>query len=76
MSDPYGASSTAWDRLLALKLIGVALLLGLAGLDKLRFSPRLAAGDPSAATALRRCVLLEGWLVAAILAATAAPAAG
>jgi putative copper resistance protein D len=80
--DPLAALSTPWGRLLALKLIGVALLLGLAGLNKLQLSPRLMAGDTAAAAALRRSILLEGWLAAAIVAATAAmtttgaPAAG
>lgn len=68
---PLAALSTAWGRLLALKLVVVALLLGLAALNKFRLSPRLAAGDPAAATALRRSIRLEGWLAAAIVTATA-----
>jgi putative copper resistance protein D len=53
------------------KLTLVGLLLALAALNKLRLSPRLAAGDLAAAQALRRSIAAEAWLAALIVAVTA-----
>lgn len=69
---PLAALETGWGRLLALKLVAVAALLGLAGLNKLRLTPALAANRPGAGRALRRSIAAEAALALAILLATAA----
>lgn len=69
---PLAALATPYGQLMALKLIAVAALLGLAALNKLRLSPALAAGRRGAATALRRSIAAEALVVLAILTLTAA----
>ena len=62
---------TAYGWTLLAKVALVAVLLGLAALNKLRLVPALANGDPKAAPALRRSIAWEGVAVALILVATA-----
>ncbi|MGA9025230.1 MAG: CopD family protein [Steroidobacteraceae bacterium] len=61
---PYGVA-------LLCKLGLVCSLLGLGALNKWRLTPRLLAADPSAVAALRRSIILEMILGAAILLTTA-----
>ena len=69
----FGAMvTTTYGLILLAKLGMVAGLLGLAILNRMRLTPALAAGDPWAATALRRSIAAEIVLVAGILVATAA----
>lgn len=69
--DPVAALGSAWGLTLAFKLALVSGLLVLAALNKLRLSPRLAAGEPGAAAALQRSIGLEAAVAAAILVLTA-----
>jgi copper resistance protein D len=79
-------ASTGWGRLMLLKLLLFAAMLGLAGLNRYRLTPRLeadlAAAPGPALRTLRRSVGLEAGLGLAVLALVAAlgtlppPAAG
>jgi copper resistance protein D len=82
-----GNASELWGsgygRTACVKLALVACLLALGAFNKLRLTPRLAAGDRLAAQALRRSIAAEMALAAAVFLATAAlttlsgqPAAG
>jgi copper transport protein len=62
--------TTGYGVLLSAKLCLVAILVGLAALNKLRLTPSLARGSLSARAGLQRTVAAELLLVAAILAAT------
>ncbi|MFO1468404.1 MAG: CopD family protein [Steroidobacteraceae bacterium] len=70
-----GSSQAAWHsdyaRLMVLKLVFVAALLGLGALNKFRLTPRLARGDRGAARQLRRSIQFEILLAATILTVTA-----
>lgn len=57
--------------LLALKITIALGVLGIAVYNKFRLTPRLAAGDPLAANALRRMIGVELGAVGAVLTATA-----
>ncbi len=61
---PYGL-------LLLVKVIGFALLMGLAALNKWHFGPALASGDAQAARALCHSLAIEYVLICGVLAATA-----
>jgi putative copper export protein len=63
--EPYG-------RLLGVKLALFAVLMVLAALNKRRFAPALARGEPGALARFRRTVALEYVLICATLAASAA----
>jgi putative copper export protein len=63
--EPYG-------RLLGVKLALFAVLMVLATLNKRRFAPALARGEPGALPRFRRTVALEYVLICATLAASAA----
>ena len=52
-------------------LVLLALLMGLAAVNKLRLVPRLSAGDPRAAMALRFSIICEIALILLIFATTA-----
>jgi putative copper resistance protein D len=79
--DPLSALQSEWGRALAVKLMLIGGLLTLAALNKMRLSPRLAAGDPAAAAGLRRSIAAEAVLASlvvmatAVMTATGAPAA-
>jgi putative copper resistance protein D len=64
--------SSGYGRMLSLKLLLVVALLSAAAVNKLRLTPRLAAGDAAAALHLRRSVGLEMMLGSLILLVTAA----
>ncbi len=62
----------AYGRWLATKLVMVAVLLCFAAFNKLRLTPRLAAGDTAALQGLRTSIRIEMGVGALILAVTAA----
>ena len=64
------ALGSSYGQLLIGKFAIVALLLGLAALNKLRLTPAMQRGDPSAAAALGRSIAIEMLAVLAILAIT------
>jgi putative copper resistance protein D len=64
--------SSAYGRMLSLKLLLLVALLSAAALNKLRLTPRLAAGDAAAGVYLRRSIGAEMILGSMILLATAA----
>jgi putative copper resistance protein D len=64
--------SSAYGRMLSLKLLLVAALLGAAALNKLWLTPRLRTGDAQARVHLRRSIGAEMLLGAMILLVTAA----
>ncbi len=64
--------NSGYGRLVAIKLLTVGALLGIAALNKLRLTPRLSAGDFQAVGALRRSIRIEMVLGAGILLVTAA----
>jgi copper resistance protein D len=63
--------SSGYGRTVCVKLALVACLLALGSFNKLRLTPRLAAGDRIAARALRRSIAAEMALAVAVLVATA-----
>jgi copper resistance protein D len=63
---------SAYGRLMALKLLTVALLLSLAALNKLHLTPKLLRGEAGAAVKFRRSVKAEMALGGVILLVTAA----
>jgi putative copper resistance protein D len=63
-AQPYG-------RLLLAKIAGFAVLMGFAALNKLRLTPALARGESAAVMGLRRSLLLEYLIIAAVLTVTA-----
>jgi copper transport protein len=67
-----GLVTTAWGRILLVKLALLGGLLLVAVANRLRLLPRFAAGDHRAGEALRRLLALDGGLALALLAATAA----
>ena len=64
--------SSAYGRMLSLKLLLVAALLCAAAVNRLWLTPRLRAGDAAAAAALRRSIRLEMLVGGLILLVTAA----
>ena len=71
-----GNASELWrsgyGRTACVKLALVACLLAFGAFNKLRLTPRLAAGDRTAARALRRSIAAEMALAGAVFLATAA----
>jgi putative copper export protein len=61
---PYG-------RLLLAKTIGFGVLLGLASINKWRFTSRLVSGDAESVIGFRRTVAAEWWIIHGVIAATA-----
>ncbi|WGH78612.1 copper resistance D family protein [Jannaschia ovalis] len=66
------ALATPYGQAFVIKLALFAGVLGLAALNKVRLTPELQAAAPGAAQRLRRSIVVEGALVLAILATTAA----
>ena len=62
---------TGYGQALIIKVLLVAILLGLAAANKLRFMPRLKAGDASAARHLTKTISIEWVVVVLVLAVTA-----
>ncbi|EAU40420.1 Putative copper export protein [Fulvimarina pelagi HTCC2506] len=66
-----GLTQTAYGVTLLAKIVFVAMLLGLAALNKLFFVPALRTGEPGAARLLKRSIAFEAALVLVIFVATA-----
>jgi putative copper resistance protein D len=64
LTHPYG-------ELVVTKVVLFAALMGFAALNKWRFGPAIAAGEPRASTGFRRSVLAEYILACGVLAVTA-----
>jgi putative copper export protein len=64
LTTPYGAIVLG-------KAVAFAALMALAARNKWRFGPRLSAGDAGAALGLRRTIVAEWLVIAAVLVATA-----
>ena len=62
---------TGYGQALVIKVLLVAVLLGLAAANKLRFMPRLKVGDASAAKHLTKSISIEWVVVVLVLAVTA-----
>ncbi len=62
---------TPYGQLLIAKVVGFALLLGLASLNKWRLGPTVASGDVQGTRAFRRSLQIEYVLIAAVLTVTA-----
>ena len=62
---------TGYGQALIIKVLLVAILLGLAAANKLRFMPRLKVGDASAARHLTKTISIEWVVVVLVLAVTA-----
>lgn len=71
LGDPAALVTTGYGLTLLAKIAGVAVLLGAAAHNKLRFVPAMRRGDPAAAARLRRSIAVEWLAVCAILLATA-----
>jgi copper transport protein len=65
---PSDLVETDYGRILAIKLVLVAALLGLAAINRIRLSPAASAGSAVAANRLRRNVILEIALIGAVAA--------
>lgn len=63
---------TPYAQLLLAKIVGFALLMALAALNKWRFGPAIAAGSRRALIAFRRTAMTEWILIMGVLAVTAA----
>ena len=64
-------TQTGYGQALIIKVLLVAILLGLATANKLRFMPRLKVGDASAAKHLTKSISIEWVVVVLVLAVTA-----
>ncbi len=71
LGDPAALVTTGYGLTLLAKIAGVAVLLGAAAHNKLRFVPAMRRGDPAAAARLRRSIAVEWLAVCAILLVTA-----
>jgi len=67
----FASLRTAYGYSILAKIAGFSILMLLAAANKWRIGPRIAAGDASALPSLRRSVLIEAVLIAAILIVTA-----
>jgi putative copper export protein len=63
--------STPYGQILAVKIGIVILVLGLAGYNRFRLTPRLLAGDQTAVQSLQRMINAELLVIGAVLATTA-----
>ena len=72
LSTPSELWTTDYGRLVLVKLVIVACLLGVASFNKFRLTPRLQALDRTAASVLRRTIQVEIALGVTILLVTAA----
>lgn len=71
LGDVAALTATGYGLTLLAKIAGVAVLLGAAAHNKLRFVPAMRRGDPAAAARLRRSIAVEWLAVCAILLVTA-----
>ncbi|MDE0148799.1 MAG: CopD family protein [Rhodospirillaceae bacterium] len=71
LGDVSALATTGYGLTLLAKIAGVAVLLGAAAHNKLRFVPAMRRGEPAAAARLRRSIAVEWLAVCAILLVTA-----
>jgi copper resistance protein D len=71
LESPLSLFDSAYGRMIAIKLLIVTVLLGLAAVNKLRLTPALLRGDVSALTRLRTSITAELVLAGLILFVTA-----
>lgn len=71
LGGPTALFNTAYGQMLLIKLAIVAVVLGIAALNKLRLVPNLAAGKEHAAASLRNALGWEALVFLAIFSATA-----
>ena len=71
LGDVAALTATGYGLTLLAKIAGVAVLLGAAAHNKLRFVPAMRRGDPAAAARLRRSIVVEWLAVGAVLLVTA-----
>lgn len=71
LGDVAALTTTGYGLTLLAKIAGVAVLLGAAAHNKLRFVPAMRRGDAAAAARLRRSIAVEWLAVCAILLVTA-----
>ena len=71
LGDVAALTTTGYGLTLLAKIAGVAVLLGAAAHNKLRFVPAMRRGDPAAAARLCRSIAVEWLAVCAILLVTA-----
>ena len=64
-------TGTGYGQALIVKILLVALLLGLGAANKLRFIPALRSGDPTAASHLCKSISVEWLVIFAVLGTTA-----
>jgi putative copper resistance protein D len=64
-------TQTGYGQALIIKVVLVGVLLGLAAANKLRFIPKLSAGDSIAANHLAKSISVEWSVVLIVLAVTA-----
>ena len=67
----FTALRTPYGQMLILKVVGFALLIGLASLNKWRLGPAVASGDARLTRHFRRSLQIEYVIVAAVLTVTA-----
>jgi putative copper resistance protein D len=67
----FAALRTPYGQLLIVKVVGFALLMGLACLNKWRLGPAVAAADAKLTRSFRRSLQLEYMIIAAVLTVTA-----
>jgi putative copper export protein len=67
----FAGLQSAYGQLLILKVLGFAVLMGLASLNKWRLGPGVAAGDARLVRNFRRSLQLEYVIMAAVLTVTA-----
>lgn len=71
LGDVSALTATGYGLTLLAKIAAVAVLLGAAAHNKLRFVPAMRRGEPAAAARLRRSIAVEWLAVCAILLVTA-----
>ncbi|MXY39040.1 MAG: copper-binding protein [Rhodospirillaceae bacterium] len=71
LGDVSALATTGYGLTLLAKIAGVAVLLGAAAYNRLRFVPAMRRGEPAAAARLRRAIAVEWLAVCAILLVTA-----
>ena len=71
LGDVSALATTGYGLTLLAKIAAVAILLGAAAHNKLRFVPAMRQGEPAAAARLRRSIAIEWLAVCAILLVTA-----
>ena len=67
-----GSLASPYGLFLIAKMLVFAVLMGIACLNRFRLGPAVASGHVPSLVYLRRCVAIEVWLIAVVVAVTAA----